>query len=902
MLNIIFASSPDQKKQILSQSSQATWVVAHIEAKRYIQKKSFESRVTLAGDQTLRASELWHKIFMINLPDWKIVSDSFVFIFLEQWFDTENIAVEYKNIETFYNFFDQMLPLLSSKNDSLFEEWVSLEPSRRERLLLWWNLAQKFWAVLLEKKWITRSWCPSILLQTESLQLPEIEDYVFDLGVHIQQLEIDLILQISQIKKVTLLVPQKTEEAGYDRLLSVYDRAINRAIDIVSNDVPINSCKKKLRSSSSSLSEVKMAVSQVREWIDSGIDCSQIAIASPLIEEYWPLLQAHLKVEGVSTYKNSVARMISLPDVQLWLSRIHVECGSFESNYLEEVLYRSDSQPAHLLPYTEYQKKFSHIYNSEKVKTYFKPHSLGSTSNQVTVVEFLEKIYSLWPNTETHIVERVSDEMFSDVDPEWMWTWALWIKYLELILGRMEVTVERGIESGVLINNIGALDWSDFSHLVVLGCHQDDLRETIKTPALPVDIWDLQRDLGFYLNQTESCKKEFDLFLLCSKRLVDIVLSRSEMNLNGDPQMTSSFWLKDSLKFPEDTSSQSSSTRWDELMQQPLAQICNELKISDVEEKIFHQRMIKDFDLQWMNHKSVEKKMSLSATSLTKLSQCSFKFYAEKVLKLSESQIYDLDIDPMYQGSLMHRLLELLLIEYPSLVISYEELSSLYDKVIEEFEDAGELEEFWLLEKPRHLKLISSFIEAEKKWRHEFPSTKTVAFEKPIDGFIEVLNGQLQFQKNPGTDSYAFRGKIDRIDEDSKGFLGLIDYKSAKNATILTPKNWAQNDQFQLALYSLAIEHGIVEGFSGKKVGSAYYLFLKDQQRGQGFTLDQCKESFLKVKPITQDEKDLIWSEIQEKVKLALCRIQSGDFRPLPKNIKICESCHWRSLCRAPHL
>lgn len=906
MLKSVYISHPDLKREFLADQPDyaSTWVVAHIEARRLIQNFLLQEKSTVAGNTVLRASELWLRLFTLNYPQWKVVSDSFIFILIEDWFDQQNVDIEFKNIECFYNFFDQILPILSSENSVLFEEWLEGDPERAQRLTGWWTLAQKFWSLLSEKKWITRSWCPSILLQHQQLQYPSSERYIFDLGTDVKHLELELILKISEVLDVTVLIPKVDGQDEYQRLLSVYARIVEQSKSVENlSSSPKGSIKKTITSSSSVLGEVKMAVSQVRLWLDAGVLPQRIAIVSPNIEEYWNMIRPHLQIEGVAANKSYVARAVSLPEVQVWLSRIHLYEESFDQNDLESTLFNTVDPKFDEIDYSDFQKKFSRLYDGAKAKKILNIFPSQKKKNTFSIVEFLDQIYNLWLKKETSLIDRIADDMFTDADPEWQWTWRIWVKYLELVLSRIEVPLVPPNKEGIWINNLSPSDWEHLTHVIVLGCQQGALREQLKTPASAKDIFAIQRDLGFYLNQTESVKKEFDLSWLMKKQVDDLVLSRSETDAKGDPQMTSSFWLKESLSSGNQKGMSSTQTRWDELMRQPLRSILKELAVTEGQHTVFEQRLGREPEVSWMKNLQVPIRPSLSATSLTKLAQCSFKFYAEKVLKLSESQVYDLDMDPMYQGSLMHRVLELLLIHHPSLNVSQDEVSVIYDSALEQEPDDGEHREFWVLEKPRHLKIIMSFIEAEKEWRKQFPNTQPMALEQSIDGYMTIDEDSLKLSRSPSdSDSYMFRGKIDRVDEDQNGYLGLIDYKAAKNSSILSYKSWVKNDQFQLALYSMAIEQGLIEGWMDKKVGAAFYLFLKDQQRGLGFVVDYSANSFMKSKPISEDEKNNLWLEMSQKMATVLNQLKIGNFSPVPKDIKICENCSWRLLCRAPHL
>ena len=105
-------------------------------------------------------------------------------------------------------------------------------------------------------------------------------------------------------------------------------------------------------------------------------------------------------------------------------------------------------------------------------------------------------------------------------------------------------------------------------------------------------------------------------------------------------------------------------------------------------------------------------------------------------------------------------------------------------------------------------------------------------------------------------------------------------------------------------MYSQAIEKGFTElGFH--EVCSAFYYVSKGMSREKGFRMkDKGGDLF---EPTGRNCAN--HSEIQHVQKQILLRIQEvvksldeGNFAPNPKDKKDCKNCHWRKICRAPHL
>ena len=194
------------------------------------------------------------------------------------------------------------------------------------------------------------------------------------------------------------------------------------------------------------------------------------------------------------------------------------------------------------------------------------------------------------------------------------------------------------------------------------------------------------------------------------------------------------------------------------------------------------------------------------------------------------------EIDFMFQGNILHRIVELLLTEYPDLNITQEQLSALYDDVLRDGQTgrgiAENVLEYWGREKFRHLLMIERFIEDERQWRQTHPHLRVVALEAEVNGYIGIENGALVLSRAPREGFLAFHGKIDRVDRDHLGNYGIYDYKTSKQAGMVALKNGVILFQIQMPLYAASIESGLVEALSPASVVMAYYVFFKDSQRG----------------------------------------------------------------------
>jgi len=156
-----------------------------------------------------------------------------------------------------------------------------------------------------------------------------------------------------------------------------------------------------------------------------------------------------------------------------------------------------------------------------------------------------------------------------------------------------------------------------------------------------------------------------------------------------------------------------------------------------------------------------------SASQLTQLGQCPFKWFANKLLKLGEIEEAEADLDPALKGSLYHKVLEIALGAYQ------------HDPTINLVDDDNLMGWFQQAE---------SYIADEKNidvtqfraWEHqrqELIATLKRAMQQPefLPDSAKILNLETQFTGQ--CESLNIRGIIDRVDRREDGLV-LIDYKS----------------------------------------------------------------------------------------------------------------------------
>ncbi|MEB3191841.1 MAG: PD-(D/E)XK nuclease family protein, partial [Snowella sp.] len=202
-----------------------------------------------------------------------------------------------------------------------------------------------------------------------------------------------------------------------------------------------------------------------------------------------------------------------------------------------------------------------------------------------------------------------------------------------------------------------------------------------------------------------------------------------------------------------------------------------------------------------------------SASQLTQLGQCPFKWFANKLLKLGEIEEADAELDPALKGSLYHKVLEIALGAYQ------------HDPTINLVDDDNLMGWFQQAESyiADHKNIDVTQFKAWEHQRQELIATLKRAMQQPefLPDSAKILNLETQFTGQ--CEGLNIRGVIDRVDRREEGLV-LIDYKSG--CTI--PKGIKDHEDkakidLQLPLYKTV---GAGDLYPGEPVGKTLYYSL----------------------------------------------------------------------------
>ena len=205
--------------------------------------------------------------------------------------------------------------------------------------------------------------------------------------------------------------------------------------------------------------------------------------------------------------------------------------------------------------------------------------------------------------------------------------------------------------------------------------------------------------------------------------------------------------------------------------------------------------------------------------------------------------------------------------------------------------------------RPKLLDMAKKFLQSEIELRDRYPLLLTKGVELPIKADWDLKQGCLT---KKGQGDYTFKGSIDRVDTNGQEEASVIDYKSSSGG-LTNFQNWPKKDSLQLFVYAQAVENSLTD-LGPHKVYSAFYYVGKDMSCEKGFRVKEREsdlfDEFRGSQRSLASESTIhsVQEETMSKIQETVQKIDEGNFAPLPREPKDCQSCYWRRLCRAPHL
>jgi len=906
VLEIRELNSPSDKQQLLTEfhPNDQCWVVPDLVSKKNLQQIFLSKNRVIEEDSCLRASDLWQKLLSRLRPDLRVVPPSLIMGIIKShlseslhaWARTPGASDELTR------YVRDLMPILSHPDaEEIMSDWFGKNQSAFVRWGHWFKESYTVWRALNKMGIVTREWISGILVNETGFEKVWQRQLVFDLGVEIISPETELISVLSRYLPVSVIKPTPAWSSEYPSLFAPYSfLATQRSKKIE----PLNLSEKNppseftYRKFASGLGEIKDAVAQARLWLDQGVHPSNVAILAPEVREVWPCLKEFLSMEGIPFRPRETELLANHPQVAHWLSVLKLKGRELTRGNLEMDLYHLSKDSKAPLRYEEFERFYTNIYSfadlgrhplvSARYKNVWQEKNIG------TKFDFISLAIAEWKaHWNSELIEGFIYGFFDQTPDDLKLSLNIWLDYLTAELRRADITLRPESMGGVQIENLVSSANIEATHVYILGLKDSSFRGTRKTSILESDIKSLSEFTGFNLSSLDRSNLEFYLKWFLLKPIKDCILSFAANDLSGKVEAPSLVWLQKALEIKKNIKETDAHglTRWDEIQ----AQSPENININ------------KDLGLEPFAPLHVDFELGLSATGIRNYKRCPFVYLTQNVLRLADRKPFDLDLDSMEMGKLLHRVLETVVTHPFTENYTSEELDQI---IANSVADVGvvfldpKLGQYFQAELK---KTTIGFLKKEYALRQKFPELSTLAKEVQFKAYIDSESGDFSIVPKLQSRGASFKceGFVDRIDENKCREVSIIDYKSS-GYNLKTLGSWIKDSELQLPIYAMAVEQGLTE-LGPREVISAHYCVVKDDDRNIGFkiieksgTLYDCEDK--KRNKLELSKKKDLFVETKKQLKHYANEMGSGHFAPLPEDEKKCNECRWRLVCRAPHL
>ncbi len=720
------------------------------------------------------------------------------------------------------------------------------------------------------------------------------------------------------------------------------------------------------------LSEVKLTISQVRSWLAAGVPYEHIAIMAPDIGYYWPILKIYSDVEGLILKRRRASALLSFPQIHHWLSQIEIRIRKYDFSYIEMASYYKETPLERR--YSDFKKKYLNLYDRRELAgcIHDKKDVFIELNKKIKFKEFLIWALSLSKNIPFELLEKQLQKMIGDVSEQDQFYPVEWLNYLENSLSFSEKEMSNESIEGIPICDIASGERIGASHIILMGLSESPLRTSRKTAVLHDDIKKIGHQIGFLVPLSDMLDLEFQVrWIVESKNIKEVYFNFSETDFEGKILNPSYLWQK--ICFEDISKKQSASLDLEpkDYQDLPLGSRSTTAGVEGLSSHCavsvlgkeqnskghqnslgrtvldFQQEMFRDF-MQLKNMKNLDQgffnesrdlkekiessnycriddgfQYSLSPSSLQDFKKCPFIFSAKKMYGLKSDSKWDIDLDPINRGSLVHKLFSRLL-EKLNHQWSNKDIFEVIEECRKNIKFPVKSSSVWNWQRKRYLNIAKDFINFERAWRKEYTDLTTEKGEVHVEGYIDSKTGE--FLKSQKQAAILFKGSIDRVDKNKKGECVVIDYKFSKSS-YRQWKSWEKHNEWQLMFYSMAVEAGLAETDAQSVLGAVYFFvhpllrrdygFLNKEKTGGLFPDERMKKEIYEVlkqknkgmdyskresEYINEEELLVCQSQFKNYLVSTIAEINRGDFTPKPEKIADCDKCEWRNICRAPHL
>lgn len=900
MLEFTLVKHPDDIRAKISEFNpqNTTWVVSDLKSKQEIQQQCIDKYGFYSDEAILRVSDFW-KMWMRRLsPSTQIVSSEFIRVLISQYIELHGAVdnIQSHEAKTLYKYVSDLAPLLLHPHSfDVLTDWIE-EKENKPQWSKWIAISQKCLDYIeQEHNCIESAWIVSYLQKLSLEKIVWSKKLVFDLGSQMTSLEMGLLNTLSRDNSIEVIVPDPEWKNKFHYILNTYKDYSGFATASASY---AGDTDKKLFSQNfirfnSEINEIKFITTKIRQWITEGVAPEKILVLSPRIEDYWPILKFHLDAEGIHTQKDLVSSLISLGVIQRWLSTIHAQTKNVTWTKLEMSFASYVEQ--NNLHYEKFKAAFFELLDDADLARLVAAKDLFyqkiNLDKKLKRDEFLVAMLQSWITVDPALENKkllqgiIKDFIQQTVDVQLKLS--DWLSLISSRLAKKEIKVEQTTKSGVQILPVNSAQVLEATHRLWVGLDESGIKGK-QTSLIPLaDIEELKKTFDLALDYPEESHADFNLRWYAMAACQDQYFTCAHVSATGEPLTTSLYFLENNKK-PEAVNYPATIV---DIKQQQFSPADHK----DLEIKLGLETKAHNLEISNLKIKS------LAPTDLESYDQCSFKFLARKGFKLQYFDQLGLEIDPRQKGTLVHDLFKFIVQDKNYLTIGEKELVGHLENERNERNLFPFLDVFWGPHKEKLVSIGLKFIAAEKNRLAAFSSVRHKT-EETVQVYYDLV--KFEFTKEqPTGPHFMVRGRLDRLDIDEKTQQGMvIDYKSSKSSDTSFAEKWVDNSEFQLLIYSLAVE----QIFGIKNVGAIYY-FYKTLEQQYGYLLENDNVfkdhvEYTKKTLIEPETQSAIYASFHEKMKTIFTNIEANRYAVKPRSSKVCDTCEWIDTCRVKNL
>ncbi|MGZ3725862.1 MAG: PD-(D/E)XK nuclease family protein [Pseudobdellovibrio sp.] len=904
MLRFIKVQNSEQIRKILSSYDplKDTWIVSDLKSKQEIQNEAILKYGYFTDDAILRVSDFWRLWIRRLEPTLNVVSSDFITSLVQNFI--EQYGTELDLLESESSTLSKALQefaaiLLHPESFEVIEEWLEAENAKthkNKKWQKWFKLANTLMNYLVEKRNIIDSRWSAAFLQSRNIDDISWDRRLFvDLGSEMSSVEMGLFKTLAQKQEVVIITPDPAWSHQFPFLLGVYkDHFGYGKVEDAERVKPASVLKPgQFKRLSTQLAEVKFAVAQARQWADSGVPVTDIAIIAADIEKYWPVLQHYLIEEGLPFRKDIVAKVNSLGDIQNLLAALKNLSQDVSWDSLERAMFSGQQTD---YEFEKFKGLFYQIYDDddlardEKIKKlFFKKIDFVSEIDRDEFLAFTVKTWMSLPPSTTK--NEIFETVFKDLIKQSLnvkFKLKLWIQFFKNRLSSLERNVERAANEGVQVLSLMSGHMLGAQHKIYLGLN-DELYAKKQLSLMNLSDANLiKNQFDLSIDCSEESYLDFNLRWQSTAATEKTLFTSAHLSFNSDPLNASLFFIEN---LPQSDVEAPAATRIDELQQAYVD--LDQVKETSVSKNRLNEDK-KGYELQFKS----EVFKNLSVSDIENYAKCSFKLLAGKGFRLRDYSQVGIDLDNRDKGNIAHSLFQFMVEKALKEPWNEAPVIEFLNAFRTEKNLYVHLDAVWDIQRAKFVSLARKFYEFEKQRSQLF----NIQAEKNVQIYFDT--SKKEFSATPPANGFTFNMRIDRLDVQKEKKYSIIYYYKSSADPNHKAARWIDNLQFQMLLYITALKLTMPENLNIK--GSLYYYY-KNFDLKTGLIDDQVGLNeflFHESNKSLYDEAE--WQELEKSfltlISDILVKLEGGHFASQPYKNDICDRCDWRKLCRATHL